>query len=454
MMMSQFLLLFAFVLISTQLTAATYFVRTDGNDSCNGTVDTTGSTGNCAFRTLTKASTVAQAGDTVTIHGGSYAGFSTSKSGAAGSYITFKRAGTETVTVTGQVIVDHSYIVLDGLTTNFSGSYEGGAAIRAGYRSRVNHITVTNCRLSGNGANAFVTVFYADDVLFDANIMEGPTFFIGMVLNGQRHTITNNIFRNISDVERIFNVAVSNSVWRGNEIYNLSWTGKSSVHPDIWQSINDGSVAQNNIIENNYIHDTSNVQVGNTETNATGTNVSNWTFRNNVFANSGTFYVHTRDFKFYNNTYYRTSASGQAAILLYKDGWGDGSGAEFKNNIFVQNSNQGTYGVSGGSPSYSGDYNLIANTDFTARSTSEPHAVKGGNPQFTAVSSNCISTTCDFRIKSSSAALDKGTSLPGVVADKDGVSRPQGAALDIGAYEYGGTPVSVLPPTNLTAAVQ
>lgn len=42
----------------------------------------------------------------------------------------------------------------------------------------------------------------------------------------------------------------------------------------------------------------------------------------------------------------------------------------------------------------------------------------------------------DFHLKAGSAAIDAGTSLTGITADLEGVSRPQGNAFDIGCYEY------------------
>ncbi len=110
------------------------------------------------------------------------------------------------------------------------------------------------------------------------------------------------------------------------------------MHPDVWQTINDGSVSQNVIIENNYVHDSPKVQLGNTETNSSGSNVSNWTWRNNIFANMGTLYIWTGNFRFYNNTFYRSGSSNQAAVYLYQGTYGNGSGAEFRNNIFLQDS--------------------------------------------------------------------------------------------------------------------
>jgi hypothetical protein len=57
----------------------------------------------------------------------------------------------------------------------------------------------------------------------------------------------------------------------------------------------------------------------------------------------------------------------------------------------------------------------------------------------------------DFHLASGSIAIDQGTTLAEVPTDKDGVTRPQGSAYDIGAYEFGqSAPVLFLPPpTNV-----
>ncbi|NJN64437.1 MAG: hypothetical protein HC882_05850, partial [Acidobacteria bacterium] len=50
--------------------ATDYYVRTDGSDSCNGRSNTGGTGGNCAFRTISKADSVAVCGDTIRIGAG------------------------------------------------------------------------------------------------------------------------------------------------------------------------------------------------------------------------------------------------------------------------------------------------------------------------------------------------------------------------------------------------
>ena len=50
-------------------------------------------------------------------------------------------------------------------------------------------------------------------------------------------------------------------------------------------------------------------------------------------------------------------------------------------------------------------------------------------------------TTRDFHLQSTSPAIDAGTNAFAPADDLDGVTRPVGVTVDIGPYEYGGTPV-------------
>jgi hypothetical protein len=57
----------------------------------------------------------------------------------------------------------------------------------------------------------------------------------------------------------------------------------------------------------------------------------------------------------------------------------------------------------------------------------------------------------DFRLAAGSAAIDAGVRMDEVTCDRDGVTRPQGAGHDIGAYEFGSraTPPPLPAPRNL-----
>lgn len=86
----------------TEVTAAgtTYYVATNGSDANNGTSVST------PFLTIQKAAFTAQAGDTVTIRGGTYRETVTPiHSGNAGNKITYQNYSGETVIVSGSDVV-------------------------------------------------------------------------------------------------------------------------------------------------------------------------------------------------------------------------------------------------------------------------------------------------------------------------------------------------------------
>ena len=62
----------------------------------------------------------------------------------------------------------------------------------------------------------------------------------------------------------------------------------------------------------------------------------------------------------------------------------------------------------------------------------EQHSISGLDPSF----QNTI--IYDFHLKENSCARNTGTTLTSFSVDKDGITRPQGSAWDIGAYEYNG----------------
>jgi hypothetical protein len=63
------------------------------------------------------------------------------------------------------------------------------------------------------------------------------------------------------------------------------------------------------------------------------------------------------------------------------------------------------------------------------------------NPQFVNAAAN------DFSLQAGSPAIDAGVAISLVTTDIKGVSRPQGAAYDVGTYEYGTGAKSTPRPT-------
>jgi hypothetical protein len=125
-------------------------------------------------------------------------------------------------------------------------------------------------------------------------------------------------------------------------------------------------------------------------------------------------YIAGSNVKIYNNTVYNNEYIGI---------WCASNTGQVKNNISYSNGDRAIHNPAGCSTAT----NLTNNPLFV-------------NP-----------STGDFRLQSSSAAINGGTNLsPDVTTDRDGISRPQGTAYDIGAYEYGSPAgTSLNAPSNL-----
>jgi len=136
----------------------------------------------------------------------------------------------------------------------------------------------------------------------------------------------------------------------------------------------------------------------------------------------------------YNNTIYNSKGGGVSINAT--------DGIKVSNNLVFGNSSGGN---SAGSSNISSDYNLWVPSKATW--SEGPHSII----QTTTAGITVSPASGDFHLVFGSPAVDKGANLSatGFETAFDGIFRPQGAAWDIGAYEFGTSPSTPSSPTNL-----
>jgi len=216
-----------------------------------------------------------------------------------------------------------------------------------------------------------------------------------------------------------------------NDLHNAG-TGWVQVG-DCGGGIVDDGLTTGNHYEGNYIHDNP----------STGAYLQgdNDTFINNILVNNGHQGLQIRgsntttNMKAYNNVF---ASNGRDGIAI----WQNIASAEIKNNIFYQNTHSailllgatGSGLVIDNNISYGNGQGNLTVQDSTIGYTSTRW--NHNDPRFVNAAAG------DFHLQAGSPAIDAGLTESAVPTDFEGVPRPQGAAYDIGAYEYGGAAIS------------
>jgi hypothetical protein len=227
-----------------------------------------------------------------------------------------------------------------------------------------------------------------------------------------------------SDYARAFGTG---GIFRGNTLCcsNSAYLGRS--HVDCVQSFNTKPTdagLHNTVFENNLCGDAHQGFFFNF-----AYTVENITMRNNLIIRTRSWATNCTKVNgcyFYNNTLAHHGA--------YGFGCGSGSTCEAFNNIFY-NVHQG-YAPLG---TITRGYNLY----YLCKTcpVGETGSINGSNPLFVDVGSSTIGAGApwdgDFHLQSTSPAINAGTPLGSFSVDSLGVTRPRGAAWDIGAYEDG-----------------
>jgi hypothetical protein len=298
-----------------------------------------------------------------------------------------------------------------------SGTYNGNFATAKGgtagnfvtYKSQVKH----GATIVGGRKNTAIDIKH-EYVRFQDFTVTGAKVRNGFLINANNVEIIGN------HIHSIVQWLTGGTSWEGGAgVYSL----KSSL--------------SNVLIDGNIIHHVG--APGSTEQLVHGmylpSHVTNGRVTNNVIHNVEDFGLHPYDqteasgWHFINNTIVNTGRG----ILQAPNG-------VTRNNI-VYNTRGASYDIRGAGNVLSN--NVAGGTGGASRGATSG-VTSGVDPMFVNAAGN------DFHLKPGSPAIDKGTATNAPTTDFDGKARPQGAGIDIGAFEVGTgatTPgVSTTPP--------
>jgi MYXO-CTERM domain-containing protein len=399
---------FALVGAGSAAHANTWHVATTGNDSNAGTAAS-------PWRTIQRAATAVQPGDTVTIHAGTYTGFVVNARGTAAAPIAFVADGE--VRIDGAATADRdavhvegaSYVTIEGLTVTGAG--------RAGISALdCDHITVRKNRVDQNTKWGVFSSFCDDLVVEDNEVSR----------SGTQHGV---YASNSADRPIIRN----NVIW-GNAMCGVHMNGDINFGGD---GVISGAVVENNVIRDNG-------RLGGSAINGDG--VTGAVIRNNVLdgnhASGISLYqidggLPSTGNKVVNNTV-RMASDARWAVNIQDRG----SGNVLRNNILL-NANTGRGAIDTCAACLTGmvfEHNAVVGrfmvdgvmTDFAGWRT----RIGADTSSFVATDGELFASATDLKLRAGSPAVDRGVATDAPATDVLGTTRPQGSAVDIGAYEY------------------
>lgn len=413
------------LLIAGTAPAATYYVATTGNDANAGTQA-------APWRTLQKAGDVAAAGDAVVVLPGTYAGFRPRNSGTAQAPVRFLAQTGVLVNAPGAANsngdgiwvrnVDH--VVVDGFEC--TAAPRAGIAVQGEPDANATGVVIRRCHCHHNARWGIFTGF-ARDLLIEDNETSYSAIEHGIYVSnsGDRPTVRRNHahHNNASGIQLNADPAQM---------------GDDPTDPQ-----GDGIIADA-LIEANLVHD--NGAAGGAAINLAS--VRDSVIRNNVLYGNlasgiagwddgeGSNQFGTRDNRLLGNTIVQPSGSRFAISLL-----NGSSGNRIQDNILLHLGTRGS--VSADPSSQSGlisDYNAVVDRfsdDDVFYTLGQWRSLGFDTHSFLATAAALFvdAAGSDFHLSATSPARDAGIAHAELPADRDGVSRPQGAGVDVGAYE-------------------
>ncbi len=422
--------------------AATYYVSLSGADGNPGTAAS-------PWRTIQKAASSAQAGDTVIVTTGDYnerVSLPGERSGSPQAPIIFKAEPRRTVSMRGFVGDRNAYVRIQGFNiTHNAGLWMGGGIWLDGNNWEIvdNYFyDIPGAAIQPTWQTGRITdnIYVAHNRIYKCNK--------GFVVGGNNWIVENNeverlvYYNEDADYLRFFG---RNHVIRNNYFHGTLPNEIGSSHVDGFQSFNNsGNVAQDVIIEANLVYGF--FHQGIMLEGADGSH-SNITIRNNVFADSASWGIAAHGvtgLKIYNNVFANIASSG-IGFRKAKSGSGNPTAGEILNNIFY---NVKSDYWSEEPSQMEARNNLLYHTSLTKDPSKFPNDIVNQDPML------LDPELYRFELRANSPAIDAGVALAGFAYDIQGTVRPQGGAWDIGAYEYVGVVSTPSAPRNLRIGSQ
>jgi len=407
---------------------AEYYVAPGGNNSAAGTSA-------APWATLQRAADAVGPGDRVVVRAGNYKGFYLDTSGTAANPIEFfaepgvliNAPTTGAGNQDGINLELASHIIIDGFSVT--------GMPRAGIRSvgldddMAEFVTIRNVHAYNNGRWGIFTG-HVNDLLIENNETSGSIAEHGIYVSnsGDRPVIRHNVtwgnhgagIHMNGDLSLGGDGLITGALVSSNRVYGNAasingggFGGGSGINMD---GVQDSRV-ENNLLYDNHASGISLFQIDGAE------------------GSSGNVVV--------NNTIHQAS-NGRWALNIQN---GSIDNTVLNNIIVTQNTSRGAIDISANSlPGFVSDYNAVASRFTTDGGDSivSPAQWQSATGQdahsFVATPAQLFENwnAGDYRLRSGSPAINKGTSVNAPAVDVDGTPRPAGA-VDIGAFEIAST---------------
>lgn len=416
-------------------TGSTYYVSPDGYDGNYGSFSS-------PWRTIQHAADVSSAGDTVYVMGGNYnEKITITKSGSPGNYITFAPYPRQNATIDGTGI---SLDMWEGLVRILGASYINISGFR-----------IINSKFMGIMVTSDYLTNFSTNIIIEKNLISNIASSAILIEDGKEITIDGNEITKAQTMEGLsqhIHETISLVNVDGFEIKNNKLYQNNFESIDAKEGTSNGNIHHNDISQ----HQSAGIYLD----SWSGASHDIEVFSNRIFdgrasgrgialavENGGSL----KNIKVYNNLIYHNAATG-IDISWYSNGIVDN--ISITDNTIYNNGLIDSWG-GGISVDYDLATDVIIRNNIVSKNKYVSLRIKNADTQ---VENNLIDdylggqyeskgvnfierdpqfvdpTNEDFHLKSTSPAIDRGSSTSTV--DFDGKSRPSGGGYDIGAFEY------------------